>query len=615
MSHPTFRNTLSRLFLALAVLLAGLGLARPAGSALASHVQPYNPESCALGFTEFCLHDSGGGSTTSSSTSGRADREPRVFEDTDGDGRDNNNDPCPRDANGVRDQNGNCPSDENGQRNSSPGSLQGFQQRGTGIQQLYTNDGRHILDIPVDLVRTYANYPPGATIPLQTTDGQTLTLTNQGNGSFTGQYNGGDFNFTRSDDLTVRPTVNTTGQSNSSSPGVLRGVIQNGTGWQQLYSSTGQLIASVPPSLLNFYGHPGEEFVLPGTDGRPLLMTYQGDGNFTGRYNGQDFNFSRPDAVNMPPYSHDYIHDDPDAPIPSHFINNEHGSMEEIRILNENGEPIYVPRDIPYGRGPGQRSDLSDAIAQAILGPSATEEEIQELANHGILVIDMQAPRQLQAVNRIRNNPDREEAARLLAEHQAAVAQLQQRYQQLEQMVDSRLEPVYARLRELPVGGNYAEERALRDERDAALGMLANARDIITRLDSFGISPGDASRLMQRFIDRERQVQCSPDALARAEARVAALMSGVDGLRSLLGQTEAGLAQARDNLGREQLALLAAQALGLPFETRTADFLSARVAMAEAQRDEAMSRVVAATTELHDAQRVYGSLRVACTPS
>ncbi len=445
-----------------------------------------------MGFTEFCQHGSGGGSTSSSTTTTTTSTTTTSSV------------PAPV---------------ETGVRNSSPGSLQGFVQRGTGIQQLYTNDGRHILDIPVDLVRLYANYPPGATIPLQTTDGQNLTLTNQGNGSFTGQYNGGDFNFNRSDDLTVRPPDPETG------------------------------------------------------------------------------------------YSHDYISDDPDAPIPSYFIDGH-----EKRILNANGEPIYLPRDIAYGSGPGQRSDLSEAIAQAILGPSATEREIQDLANHDILVVDMEAARQLQAVNQIRNNPDREEAARLLEQHQAAVAQLQQQ-QQFQQAVEQWLGPVNDRFRGLDdtsrphTAQDWAERNRLNEQRNIGRNLLRAAEENVLLFENWGRSQGKASQFLEGLYSQLRQLRCGPvtiaalaTAIASAEERVATLQQQRDVLTFLFFAIQDDLTQARERLGL---------ALAPNSPTRgEAIAASAEVARLERQLEENRARVNALVTEQVDAETVLLRLRM-----
>ncbi|MBI3760449.1 MAG: hypothetical protein HY260_01115, partial [Chloroflexi bacterium] len=199
MSHHTFRNIL----FSLTLIALAASLAWPNGVALASHLAP--PGACVGHESDppSCLEGHGGGGGNGD---GRSDHEPRVFEDTDGDGRDNNNDACPRDANGVPDQNGNCPSDESGGRNSSPGSLQGFVQNDTGEQQLYTNSGDLVANIPLQNLQALASLPPGTSMFLVTNGGDLIQLTNQGNGSFTGQDdNGDDFNFNRPD-LTGLPT-------------------------------------------------------------------------------------------------------------------------------------------------------------------------------------------------------------------------------------------------------------------------------------------------------------------------------------------------------------------------------------------------------------------------
>lgn len=92
------------------------------------------------------------------------------------------------------------PPPESGVRNGGgPGSLVSYNITATGEEQYYTNAGQKLAGIAFDDLKIFASAPAGTSISFTATDGQIITLTYQGNGLFTGSYNGGTFSFTRSD--------------------------------------------------------------------------------------------------------------------------------------------------------------------------------------------------------------------------------------------------------------------------------------------------------------------------------------------------------------------------------------------------------------------------------
>ncbi len=209
-------------------------------------------------------------------------------------------------------------------------------------------------------------------------------------------------------------------------------------------------------------------------------------------------------------FSHDYVYNDPDAPFPSYFVDGQ-----EIRIFNANQEPIYLPRDI-VPPDPNNSWDLFTEIAKAILGPDASPEEIEHMANNDIIVVNMRAARRLQEINRARTG-SRAEAMAVLERYETARKQLAQMRQLLQQMIDFRLQPAIARRNEIDANANYAsredwDERGNLNVQIAIMGgQLEKAQHIVNALDLWGLSPEEAYDAMQRLIDRASLQQPSPD--------------------------------------------------------------------------------------------------------
>ena len=115
-------------------------------------------------------------------------------EDLDGDGLTGNDDPCPKDKNAGKDKNGYCPSDETGKRLTN-GSIVVYDMNDSTEIQFYTGDGKKLGGVDQSSLEDFASSPLGTTINLPTRDGKSYSLTNGGNGRFTGKYDGKDFNF------------------------------------------------------------------------------------------------------------------------------------------------------------------------------------------------------------------------------------------------------------------------------------------------------------------------------------------------------------------------------------------------------------------------------------